>query len=451
MKKILVLLFIIIIFQSNSNSQCPQVSAQVLTTNHGQINEVGAYNSFGVRITLNQVYSEDVTVTGVIFDSENHNVSANFEITVTAGYLTQEAGDLLNSGRESYAATEVNTVSPCFVTYAGVTIVFDVTNGILKFASISDAYTVLEQLDDDYESNYDTYDSQFDTSLSVSVLDSLDEVNGFDPRITFKNFENLFSGYNSMRMAIESTEIAWLDNDFSGTDPSDIDLTVDDAVNTICNSNYSFKVGNDVYVLTSSGLYINNTLQDYEGSIAKNSSDFLEKYTIVKPISYLGMNDVNSFDITSNQFYQNPYSEISNNLSNLSCKTNKKRKESAYFSNDTERYDLEVAIHSIGYRSGVHGKVVHFKLKNGNWKRSRAKMKAGVGGGVNSNSSNCNGLANINEVKPYSGYDKREELKAMRHSTYGDIHKVWTTYTNQLAASFTTPYSGQSGVLVLTF
>jgi hypothetical protein len=118
MKKVFFLLLVIVIFQSYSIAQCPQASAQVLTTHHGEISEVGAYNSFGVRITLAQINSEDVTVTGVVFDTENQSVSANFNITVTAGNLTQEADDLLNSGRESYAAATISTVSPCPPEYA---------------------------------------------------------------------------------------------------------------------------------------------------------------------------------------------------------------------------------------------------------------------------------------------------------------------------------------------
>jgi len=113
MKKIFFLLLALIILDFPSIAQCPQASATVLTTNHGEVNEPGAYNSFGVRITLNQVNSEDVTVTGVVYDSENQSVSENFSITVTAGYLTNEEDDLLISGRESYAQTTINSISPC--------------------------------------------------------------------------------------------------------------------------------------------------------------------------------------------------------------------------------------------------------------------------------------------------------------------------------------------------
>ena len=113
MKKIFFLLLALITFHFTSIAQCPQASAQVLTTHHGEIYESGAYNSFGVRITLNQVNSEDVTVTGVVFETENQSISANFSITVNAGYLTAEADDLLTAGRDSYAAVTINSVSPC--------------------------------------------------------------------------------------------------------------------------------------------------------------------------------------------------------------------------------------------------------------------------------------------------------------------------------------------------
>ena len=415
----------------------------MLTTNHGQINEVGAYNSFGVRITLNQTYSEDVTVTGVVFDTENHNVSANFEITVTAGYLTQEAGDLLNSGRESYAATEVNTISPCFVSYAGVTIVFDVTSNILKFASFSDVNAVLNQLDEDYENNYDDYDSQLDTSLSVDVLDSLDEVNGFNPRITFRNFENLFSGYNSKRAQIEDIESDWLYNNLSGTHPGDVDLTYDDAQNTICNSDYSFKIGNDVYQITSAGIYKNGILQDdgggsiakadiISGGIFKNQS--LQSYDN----SVFGPTPMETNQINT---YENLLNDTNNDPKTMTvCKSNKKDHHPFPYDNDTKMFELEVAIHSIFYGGGIHGKVVHYKLKNnGHWKRSRQQMAAGCGGTVYT--GNCTYLDQPIIRQPTSGFKKKEEQKAKRHSEFQipGNNTIWKTYSGQFAASFDSP------------
>lgn len=456
MKKILRIIFIsLLVFSSALQAQvCDGVSAEAVPLSP----QTGSYNYFGVRVTLSQTYDQDVTVTGYIFAESSPNQNKPYTLTVTSGNLTAET-DLyfFQTGPADGAGVEISSVTPCpsnnsiIVTYAGVSITYETNNNILKFNSTNDVYIVLDQLDDDYNDNYDNYDSQIDTSLAVSVLDSLDEVNGFDSRISFKNFENLFSGYNSIRMAIESTEIVWLDNDFTGTNPSDIDLTFDDALNTICNNDYSFKVGNDIYSLTSSGLYINGTLQEDGGSMARIEAELMEKFDIIKPIAYLGVDNVNITNLKINQIFLTKYSEIDDNYDfyYTVCKSNKKKVASAYYNNDTERYELEVAINSIGFRSGVHGKVIHFKKKNNKWKRSRAQMTVGVGGAVYS--VNCNGLANINETNPYSGYKKREELKAMRHSAYGDYYKVWKTYTSQLGASFTTPYSGQSGVLTLTF
>lgn len=451
MKKIIFLLFTVIIFHFSSTSQCPQVSAQVLTTNHGEINEVGAYNSFGVRITLNQTYSEDVTVTGVVFDTENHNVSANFEITVTAGYLTQQADDLLNSGRQSYAATEVNSVSPCFVSYAGVTIVFDVSNGILKFASFSDVNAVLDQLDEDYDNNYDYYDTQLDTSLSVEVLDSLDEVNGFDPRITFRNFENLFSGYNSKRAQIEGVESDWLYNDLSGTNPGDIDLTYDDAQNTICNTDYSFKIGNDLYQITSAGIYINGTLQDDGGSVAKinilGDGIFMNK-ALQDNDGISGPLAIENEGVNINENFQDHGSSGSKSMT--VCKSNKKDHHPFKYDNETKMFELEVAIHSIVYRTGIHGKVIHFKKKNnGHWTRSRAQMAAGCGGTVYT--SNCTFLDQPILRQPGSGFKKREEQKAKLHSVepIPGTNSIWKTYSGQFAASFDSNVG--SGVWTLIF
>lgn len=79
------------------------------------------------------------------------------------------------------------------------------------------------------------------------------------------------------RAELESIENTWLSNNFNGTDPDDVDLTFDDAENTIFNSSYSFKIGTDVYQLTSTGMYKNGILQDEGGnSINRKPDNFIE-------------------------------------------------------------------------------------------------------------------------------------------------------------------------------
>jgi hypothetical protein len=419
MKKLFVLLFISTFFLGTLTSQVT-VEAFPMEPQSGQ------YNYFGVRVTLPQTYGADVVVTGYIYDDGSPDTNHPFSLTVTSGNLTAETADnFYQTSPAENAAAEISTIG---TTYAGVTIIFEVTDNILKFASTSDAIAVLDQLDEDYEDNYNYYDSQIDTSQSVEVLDSIDEANEFYPRITYRNFEDLFPGFVSKRSQIEEIESDWLYNDLSGTHPASVDLTYDDATNTICNSNYSFKIGNDVYQLTSSGLYINTVLQD--NTKVKNMhdgiflNDMLQNSDFFFSGPFASMNE----SIAINEKLQDPMTV---------CKSNKKSyKSPAYkYDNNTKMFELEVAIHSVGFRSSVKAKVVHYKLKNnGHWKRSREKMAAWVGG--NTYGGSCASYGTVNLREPSTGFQKREEKKSVVHTS---SPVIWKTYSGEISGSFDSP------------
>jgi len=434
MKKLFVLLFISTFFLGTLTSQVT-VEAFPMEPQSGQ------YNYFGVRVTLPQTYGADVVVTGYIYDDGSPDTNHPFSLTVTSGNLTAETADnFYQTSPAENAAAEISTIG---TTYAGVSIIFEVNANILKFASFSDINVVLNQLDDDYEDNYDNYDSQLDTSLSVEVLDSLDEVNGFDSRITFRNFENLFPGYNSKRAEIEGIESTWLYNNLSGTHPGDIDLTYDDAQNTVSNTDYSFKIGNDLYQITSAGIYINGVLQDDEGwPVAKTSIKgdgiFTNKFLHDHDFHISGPLVIENDDDIINDNFQEYGSD---GLQSMTvCKSNKKDHHGFKYENETKMFEVEVAIHSVFYRGGIHGKVIHFKKKaNGNWKRSRAQMAAGCGGKVYS--GNCTFLDQPILRKPTNGFKKREEQKAKLHSEFQipGNNTIWKTYSGELGASFDSP------------
>jgi hypothetical protein len=415
---------------------CIFLKAQVTVETFPLDPQSGSHNYFGVRVTLTQTYSNNVTVTGFVYDEGGGaNTNNPFSLTVTTGNLTAEtAANFYQTDPTASATAEIGTI---VVIYAGVSVTYEVNNNILKFSSFSDANAVLNQLDEDYEDNYDNYDSQLDTSLSVEILDSIDEANGFNPRITYINFENLFPGFSSKRAQIASVESTWLANDLSGTHPADIDLIFDDAQNTICNTNYSFKIGNDLYELTSNGTYINGTLHDPEGSVAKNHQRIEEKADL-----QAGQNRVIE---TSGPSIPN---EDNSNMT--VCKSNKKDQKPFKYDNETKRFELEVAIRSIVLRSGIHGKVIHFKKKNnGNWKRSRAQMAAIIAGKIYS--GDCTYLDLPSDRQPNNGFKKREEQKARIHSEFQipGNSTIWKTYSGEVAAAFESPVG--SGTLVLTF
>ncbi|WP_276503043.1 hypothetical protein [Terrimonas pollutisoli] len=101
------------------------------------------------------------------------------------------------------------------IIYAGVSITYEASSGMLKFNSIANVNTVIEQLNTDYE-NYNTnYENQY-PNLTADQLDSMDVVNNFDEFRKFRDFENLLPGYFSKRKQIENTENTWLTNNFPG-------------------------------------------------------------------------------------------------------------------------------------------------------------------------------------------------------------------------------------------
>ncbi len=134
--------------------------------------------------------------------------------------------DYFHCTPSSVLEVTITSVSPCpeiTSTYAGVTITYEIGNNILRFNSSDDVNTVLDQLDADYENYNDNYENQY-PNLTEDQLDDMDAQTGFDEFQTFRNFENLFSGFSSKRAEVENTETDWLNNNFESTDPDDIDL-----------------------------------------------------------------------------------------------------------------------------------------------------------------------------------------------------------------------------------
>ena len=388
--------------------------------------QTGLHNYFGVRVTLSQTFDRDVTVNGYVYDDGGGlNTNHPFSLTVTSGYTTAETA--ANFYETDPTATAVAVVSSTAISYAGVTITYLVNDNILKFSSVSNAMSVLDQLDADDSTYNADYDSNQDTTLTDDQQDSVDIVNGYDEFAVLRHFESLFPGYSSKRAQIESTEESWLSSEFESTSPDDIDLTFDETENTIFNSDYSFKIGNDVYNFTTTGLYINSSLQD----------DAYFRRVIQ------GENTIVAGPMISQDDYQD------HNTLPTDCKSNKKKIQD--FSDGSQKFTLKVAIHSIAVRSGVKGKVVHFKKKNGHWKRSKTKMSVSIAGTYYwsaCSSSNSFALAN-----PSSGYKKRKSLKVMRHTTaqIPGSWTIWKTYSGYIGAGFDTPGSSAYGSLTLTF
>lgn len=418
-----------------------QALAQITVEAFPNDPQSGPHNYFGVRVTLGQVYGVDVTVNGYIYDEGNAPTTDHpFSLTVTAGNTTAETSPTFY--QTDPTATGIASLASVVTSYAGAVITYDANENILKFNSIGDLNAILDQLDSDYDTYNDNYDSQY-PNLTADELDDMDDQNGFDEFKPFKDFESLFPGYASKRAEIEYTEATWLSNAFSGTDPDNVDLTFDDAGNTIFNSNYSFKIGNDVYQLMSDGMYKNSVLLS-ANIINRGAKDIYG--SMFTQNSYASIFNPYTSSKFSGPMISMEESELNSDLSAYSpgptCKSNKTSHAFGVFGN--ERYKLKIGIHAWGVRTGVKGKVVHYKQKGGNWKRSRAEMAVFCGGAVYNNGCSLN--FNFSDRNPSNGWKKRKQLKVARH----EGNATWRTYSGYLTGSFDTP-SSNSGNLPLTF
>jgi hypothetical protein len=378
------------------------------------------YDNYATKVTLDQLYQQNITVNVTMYRDGNRSINSTFSITVAAGSLTAESGSFSVPLTES-AGVEINSISPLTVmsyngnystqgfnggcgneitaTYAGVTITYEANSNILRFNSTQDVNTVLSQLDADYDYHNDTYEDQY-PNLTAEQLDAMDAQTGFDQFKPFRDFENLFPGFSTKRAQIENTEITWLNNNFGGLDPDDIDLTFDNAANTIFNADYSFKVGNDVYQLTSTGLDINGTLQarntfNGPGSDLASGTFIINEHFTNANHRMSGPNALNYDELYATAIYSaNPNKT---ELLGPNCRTNKRRIEE-YKPTPTRMFRIKVAILSIGIRSTVKTKVVHFKLENGSSKRARAEMAVSVQGVLVN--TVCNWTDNVAKNKP---------------------------------------------------
>ena len=430
MKKLIFLLLLVILFKNAAYSQISVLAFPMSP-------QTGNYNYFGVRVSLQEVKTQDITISGYITDGGGTSTNKSFELTVEAGNLTAETeANFYQTDPTGIAEAYLGSIS---TVYGGAQITYEANGCILKFASASDYNLVLQQLETDYESFNDNYENQY-PGLTEEQLDELDEQNGFDEFTPMKEFEALFGGFCSKRNEIEAVENTWLANNMTGIDPDEIDLTFDDAENTIFNNNYSFKIGNDVYQLTEVGTYINGIL--WGGT---NSTALLHQI---------------SWSENKEQQFSGPFAEVSPSFSTTynspikaitECKSNKRSSTRSDYSSNG-RMKFKIAINSIVIRSSVKSKAVNFKKKNnGNWKRSRVNMAVGCGGTVYE--GDCSSSFPFNDRFPLTGFKKRKQLKDPYRSgaAIPGNETIWKTYTNMIAGTVEAPGINVAATLVLTF
>lgn len=395
----------------------------------------GQYNYYGVRVYIDQPLTSSITVNGYIYDDGSPNTNHPFTLIIPGGSVSAETeSNFYQTCPACGAGASIGTIS---TDYANVSVVYDVQSNILKFESAEDFNAVLEQLEADYETYNTNYESQY-PNLTAEQLDDMDVQNNFDQFKPFKDFENLFPGYYSKRSEVENIENAWLNSNFTGSDPDDTDLTFDDALNTIFNTNYSFKLGNIIYQLTSTGMYIGGVLNEDIGTIS----------------STFDLNDLNLGDFNSVATYSVKSGPLLNEFSeNLApgCKTNKKDKIFPTFDNDTKRVKQKVSITSVGIHSSAGSKIVYYKRNsNGNWKNARTDMAFTAGGTIYNRE--CTQTLQFSLRSPISDFKKRNRIavRAKSNSNSQPSNVIWKTFSNQIGMTFELQNLA-TGSLILTF
>lgn len=407
--------------------------------------QTGQYNYFGVRASVAELQSSDVIVTGYIYDEGGApNTNHPFTLTITAGDLTAET--LVTFYQTDPTANAAVVLGSITAYYAGVAITFDAANNRLKFNSTADVATVINQLDADYEAYNTNYENQY-PNLTAEQLDDMDDQTGFDEFKPYKDFEKLFTGFYSKRAELEALELTWLNNNFTGTDPDDYDFAFDDGENTIFNEGGSFQVGSDVYELTSEGMYVGGILIDDTNGLASLDYKSVSENSLamLNPIHAKSINGLMNMNIAG-LFWNSNYYPKKQTAPNP-CKTNKRLKIPIEPLNTNRRFELKVAISSIGVRNAVKAKVVHYKIgSNGKAKRARANLAVAVSG--TTYYSNCAVRDYPSESKPNNGgFLRKKQLKVVDDEWGGTI---WRTKTGELIGSFATS-DGYTGSLPLTW
>lgn len=244
---------------------------------------------------------------------------------------------------------------------------------MLRFQNWEEFHKTVERLDKDYDEHNDFRDLQLPLGLTNEQLDDLDESEGFESSLMYKLLENQFAGYISKRKVIENIEKAWLDNDMNGLDPDDIDLTFDDAENTLFNENYEVKIGCNVYKFTNDGLV---NLTNPEETINTESNT--------------NTNQTEAED----------------------CFTNARKRDERIYSHLNQKIRIKVAMNTFILRSSAKAKVVNFRLNgNGKWRRSRTQIAVHIGGVIFD--KKCFGNLLIGLRNPTSGFKKRGEIREL--------------------------------------
>jgi hypothetical protein len=171
MKKLFYFILILlnfVVFRSNVNAQCYTVTVEVFPLDP----QSGNHNYFGVRVSLAQVFGEDVTVNGYIHDEGDPNTNHPFELIITEGNLTAETSSTFyETSPTSIAVAYVSSVTPCPYSEA-IVATYSLVNNTYTINLSPQNQTLLSALENMFSISNATIDSLVINDDDPSTLDS---------------------------------------------------------------------------------------------------------------------------------------------------------------------------------------------------------------------------------------------------------------------------------------
>lgn len=254
--KYIVLIFFLPLFAGLFNSVSSQsLCANILVEAFPMNPQTGNYNYFGVRVTLDQVYSQDIAVSGYIFnDGEGQNQSNPYTITVSAGNLTNEtAANFFQTNPTATAVINRTTTLPSVVSAGGTYYITSCNQ------SIEDQLNIIGQLHNDYQ----------DSLFSHIVNNNSDVSDTLSLRTLIQTKQDQFS--NSRGFTVSSVEFTWYKNvsdiGYSLYDYSTIGTTILSSLNSLIynlNSSNESSFTSSVSNLLSSALQLPSIDEKYK-------------------------------------------------------------------------------------------------------------------------------------------------------------------------------------------
>ncbi len=261
--KIILLLFAFFAFNAVINAQSSFCAGIVVET-FAMDPQSGSHNYFGVKVTLDQAYNQNITVNGYVYDEGNGmNTDHPFTLTVTAGNLIAETvGNFYETDPTATGVCEISSQSPSTVTSGGVTF----STQCIESSSPLVRLNAIGQIHNDYQDFLLTYIT--DQNLDLSDTANLKQV------IETKTSEFLtskgiaYTYYPGVNFAPVSNSIP-----YSSSNHSTGGVTILSSLETLLGN---YDENDDAGFFTSL-----NSLQQQ----AINLSDPLEVYTVGIPVT----------------------------------------------------------------------------------------------------------------------------------------------------------------------